>query len=104
MLYIWLGSGVGRIAQEIVRPVLPITPTLLAVSKLELSMLPVLPAAKKRSSIAVIATSGELLTIGAKTVPAGAAGNVMLYGPPSGPLTVTLNPAGPSSGIEAKAA
>src|SRR5437763_12521250 len=97
MLYIWLGSGVGKIAPEIVRPLLPSTPTLLAVSKLELSMFPELPDARNRSSIAVIATVGELLPIGAKTVPTGAPGNVIVNGPPFGPLTATLKPA--SAGI-----
>src|SRR4051812_38653501 len=90
MLYAWLGSGVGRIAPAIVRPELPSTPTLLAVSKLELSMLLELPDAMKRSSIAVITALGVLLVSNATFVPASGPVNVMLNGPPLGPLTDTL--------------
>src|SRR5262245_8829526 len=90
MLYVWLGSGVGLIAPEIVRPELPSTPTLLAVSKLELSMFVGSPRPRNRSSIAVTAAFGVLLVNSETFVPASAPVNMMLNGPPLGPLTKTL--------------
>src|SRR5437762_2554932 len=77
-------------APAIVRPEVTSIPGPEAVSKLELSRLFGSFGAIARSSLAVIAALGVVAVIGPTGVPAKALRNVILNGPPYGPLTLTL--------------